>query len=228
MESNDKPHPPVSSTLSEDHKHWDDYYHAADEVQPPPGPSQFAAFVLTELNGLHTRVVDFGCGNGRDTSFFAKYGLEVLGVDNSAVAIETCRENFGRSAQFVHGDVSDSQTYETIKAWLGGSPERDTTIYSRFFFHAVDEKTGIGFLKMARELITPRGRAAFEFRTRLDEDRKKATPHHFRRFIDPQDFARQADTMGFRISYFVEGFGLAKFQTDDAHVARFILELKDV
>ena len=54
-------------------------------------------------------------------------------------------------------------------------------------------------------------------------DQAKETAAHYRRFIDPLNFLTSALARGFELHYFVEGFGYAKYNSDDAHVARVIL-----
>ena len=49
--------------------YWDEYYSSSAEVARSV-PSQFATFVAGELEETH-RVVEFGCGKGRDSLFLS-------------------------------------------------------------------------------------------------------------------------------------------------------------
>ena len=52
-----------------------------------------------------------------------------------------------------------------------------------------------------------------EFRTNLDSNIKKTTPPHYSRFIETVAFLRRCFNAGFRPTYFVQGFGMAKHKT---------------
>ena len=66
--------------------YWDSFYTHDQLIRQQP-PSQFAAFVASEF-GDFPLIVDVGCGNGRDTLFFAHLGYSTLGIDRSSAAIE--------------------------------------------------------------------------------------------------------------------------------------------
>lgn len=207
--------------------YWDNYYTGLDSeidgAMAPEIPSQFAAFILQEIKGHATRVVDFGCGNGRDSKFFARHGYQVLGVDGSREVTELCRSNMGPREEFINASVDD-QDLPMIVRRIFPDDTLTTTVYARFFIHAIDDATQAVFLKSCLDLIGGDGRAAFEFRTDRDASQSKITPDHFRRFVSSMDFAQAATKIGFKVIYFAEGFGFAKYKNDDAHVARFILE----
>ena len=95
--------------------------------------------------------------------------------------------------------------------------------YSRFFLHALTEESEEIFLEFLSNVADGRAFKTFvEFRTNKDIGRPKATPEHFRRYIEPSKFISKLGVKGFKVDYFAEGFGLAKFKNDDAHVARII------
>lgn len=200
--------------------YWDRYY----QSQQQPGvlvPSQFATFVASEFLGAATHIVDIGCGNGRDTVFFGRQGFKVLGVDGSSQAVALCRKKArSEDVEFLCNEVSDPLLSEKLRAFVLGAP---VVFYARFFLHAIDEAAEAAFLRAVRSACGSTDSVAVEFRTKRDEAQAKVTPNHYRRFIDPMDFMEAAHKAGFRISYYVEGFGYAKFRNDDAHVARFIL-----
>src|SRR5450759_1226212 len=71
-----------------DQAYWDQYYSNLTAVTRPL-PSPFGVFVAGELQSPH-RVVDFGCGDGRDSLLFSSHGHRVIGVDASHQA---CRSS---------------------------------------------------------------------------------------------------------------------------------------
>ena len=70
-----------------------------------------------------SRVIDMGCGNGRNALFFAEKGIMVTGVDTSPDLLEIARENarqreFGHFCEFIHGDVTEIPVEDEI--FVGG------------------------------------------------------------------------------------------------------------
>ena len=60
-------------------QYWDNYY-ASKDASRVPIPSQFAPFALQEA-GKPDVVLEFGCGMGRDSIFFARQGVKTIGLD---------------------------------------------------------------------------------------------------------------------------------------------------
>ena len=211
----------VMSQSSE--SYWNRYYLGRDGFSCP---SQFAAFILNEFSHKR-RFIDIGCGDGRDSLFFASYGMKVLGIDGSASAVNLCQEKAskqGLTESFFSGlDIYDSEKCENFVTvhqdeWLGA------LIYARFFLHAIDDAAERNFLKLASDLVGQKGQLCLEFRTHRDEFQQKETAAHYRRYIESLTFLRHARAYGFDCIYSAEGFGFAKYKSDDAHVARLILE----
>ena len=57
--------------------YWEDYY---KNNQDPGEESPFARFVLPFLNKADS-LYELGCGNGRDSIFFEKFGLNIVAFD---------------------------------------------------------------------------------------------------------------------------------------------------
>lgn len=202
--------------------YWNKYYASRSA---PALPSQFAVFVAGEMGGTGT-IIEFGCGSGRDTIFFARHGLRVLGIDGSSAAIEICsarkKQEGLAEASFVCADVGAPEMLVQAQQWLGEGDDF-LVLYARFFLHAITEEDESSLLHAAAQLLEGRdGYFAVEFRTIRDRQQEKVTPHHYRRFITPVDLLNKAHAFGFRTLYFVEGTGFAKYRQDDAHVARCI------
>jgi len=177
--------------------YWDGWYRAG---AVPTIPSQFAVFVATELRDVD-RVVDFGCGNGRDTGVLSALAPTV-GVDMSADAIAAARTRLPQ-VEFRVGSVEQV--------------DGEGLLYARFVLHAVPESTEDALIGG----LAGRWQVAFEFRTPQD-DGPKMTPDHYRRPVDPDRLAVKLQTAGFSIDYLVTGRGMAKWGRDDAHVCRLL------
>ncbi|MBI5017866.1 MAG: class I SAM-dependent methyltransferase [Deltaproteobacteria bacterium] len=80
----------VGIEYTEDQRsHWSRVY-AADAAFFGEGPSEVARSALArfQAEGVET-VLELGCGQGRDTFFFAQSGLRVTALDYSPTAVET-------------------------------------------------------------------------------------------------------------------------------------------
>ncbi|MEF8873770.1 MAG: class I SAM-dependent methyltransferase [Candidatus Thermoplasmatota archaeon] len=53
------------------------------------------------------RVIDLGCGDGRDTDYLRKKNLDVVGIDFSKKMISLAREKYPKST-FIHSDIRDT------------------------------------------------------------------------------------------------------------------------
>lgn len=198
--------------------YWDSYY-AAAAAPTRRLPSQFAAFVAGELHEAY-RIIDVGCGTGRDAMFFAGFGHEVVGIDASSTTVEACRRlarDQGSDASFV---VSNIDTPGLAARVRGDRTPR--LVYARFFLHAITDPEEVSFLDFAAEVTEVGDLVAVEYRTIRDYSGAKTTADHFRRYILPASFDARALSRGFEVTYAVEGFGFAKHREDDAYVARTI------
>lgn len=200
--------------------YWDNYYANTEAIQRPL-PSQFAAFVAGELNESH-RLIEFGCGSGRDSMFFSLHGHSVVGIDASERAVKHCTElaaALSLDATFEVAAIDDSDLASRFPA-----TKTSTVLYARFFLHAINDDEERAFLRLASELTSTGDKLAVEYRTVRDSSNVKVTDAHYRRFVEPAAFQAEASEFGFDVIYAVEGYGLAKYKKDDAYVARCILK----
>jgi SAM-dependent methyltransferase len=177
--------------------YWDGFYRAG---VAPTIPSQFAVFVATEVRDV-PRVVDFGCGNGRDTGVLAAIGPTV-GVDASADAVAV--------AQARHPQLE-------FRVGSAEQVDGEGLLYARFLLHAVPEPVEDALIGR----LEGRWTVAFEFRT-LQDDGPKMTGDHYRRPVDPDRLTVKLEGAGFTVDYLIAGRGMAKWGRDDAHVCRLL------
>ena len=64
--------------------YWDNFYQKKIRISKP---SSFAKFIVKKLKKNKT-LLDIGCGNGRDTFYFNKKGLNVVGLEKSKIAVK--------------------------------------------------------------------------------------------------------------------------------------------
>lgn len=203
--------------------YWDAWYSAG---AAPVTPSQFAVFVLDEVASGCSLLIDVGCGSGRDSFFFAQQGIPTLAIDASAVAIERCRSRVFPEpppVEFLNLVIGDPALSEAVRQHASVARRSDDpiVIYARFFLHAISADAETAFLDWAAQLLRELGGVlAIEFRTTRDVAQPKRTGRHYRRYVDPIEAIAAAQDRGLRLAYFVEGFGFARYQGEDAHVAR--------
>lgn len=204
--------------MSVNRNYWDSFYKGDNRKLSLP--SQFAVFIANEFLEKINTVFDIGCGNGRDSLFFDSIGLRVIGIDASTTSISKL-QNLQTSARFVASDISSNQLSSSLSDLVNS--QDSVLFYSRFFLHAISDQEEKYFWEFVSSFKATNTYVAVEFRTHRDELLSKSTANHFRRFLRPSDLLERALMHGFKCSYFTEGFGYAKYNDDDAHVARILL-----
>ena len=205
--------------------YWNSYY-SAKEV--PELPSQFGVFVLNECRDADF-FLDVGCGNGRDSFFFARHGMPVVSVDYSTAAVADITQRAeadGLPLFALSSACDDPALMGKVTEAIGKLPVSGSgVIYARFFIHAITDEEQSGFLDFCAVFLKQNGgKMAFEFRTAQDENLSKVTGAHYRRYVDPVGFLNELFKRGLTARYFTQGTGYAKYKTDDAHVVRMIIE----
>jgi cyclopropane fatty-acyl-phospholipid synthase-like methyltransferase len=60
-------------------------------------PSNFSQICYRDFEKHHVnKLLELGCGQGRDTLFFASHDLDVYAIDSSKVAIENIKRKIGK------------------------------------------------------------------------------------------------------------------------------------
>ena len=208
-------------TTSDRQRYWKQFYSQKDPLGSLQAPSQFAAFVAQEIEP-GTAVFDVGCGNGRDSLFFAALGLRVLAMDISENAIHAVRRKTSEQGisnlNCVVGDVTGSHLADAIN----GLGVRTACIYARFFLHAITDDEQTDFFKTLAWKLQPGHMLALEYRTTADQYLEKHAPPHFRRYQSAENVNIALQSHGFEMLYETEGQGYAKYRDEDAIIARSI------
>ena len=184
--------------------------------------SKFALFAYKKLTKLKKKfkMIDVGCGNGRDTIFFIKKKIDIMGLDQSNV-IKKNKNFFKRN--FIKKNICSKNL---------NFKKKFDVLYARFFIHAINEKEQENFFKNIKKIIKKRGLLFLEFRTIKDPLIKKGIKiskyerydDHYRRFIDPHEFKNKLDKMNYRIIYFNTSNKYAVYQNQKPHICRVILK----
>ena len=213
----------MSTPATDRDDYWASFYAAKSKGGRLMPPSQFAAFVAQEIEP-ECALYDIGCGNGRDSIFFAEMGFKVVSLDASEAAISVARQKAGErgldNIQFLTENVKGPALSTSIRQ-LGG---KTACVYSRFFLHAITEDEQSAFFDALAETLLSGHRIAFEYRTTADQALEKDAPPHYRRYQDAAAVNAQLADRGFTQLYAIEGQGYAKYKAEDAIVARCLFE----
>jgi SAM-dependent methyltransferase len=220
--------------------YWENFYAHQGQMRP----STFAEFLLPRLQAARpglagrllgrqptpVRIIEFGCGNGRDTLHFARHGHPVLGVDAAHAAVDAATRHAGTaglaSARFQVLDLHDTAALDALlAAEAAAAGNAELLVYCRFFLHAIPEDLQQRLLDSLCRKLRHGFRFAAEFRTDQDEALKKSFgTTHYRRFIDADALVAALETgHGAQREHFETGFGLSVYAGEDPHLCRMLL-----
>lgn len=209
--------------IMNDKEYWKEYY---TKNSKPTNASTFAEFILPKLIE-NKNIIELGCGNGRDSIYFAQNNLNVIAIDQVCEEIDYLNENHKEdNVTFLCDDFTNliQTNHSLIK-----NTDFDY-VYSRFTFHSINEakedrtldwiKTNLKndgyFLLEARSIKDP----MFNQGKRLSETENFTT--HYRRYMDLNKFINKLELRNFEIIYKIEDKDLAVFKEDNPYVIRII------
>lgn len=205
--------------FNRDTAYWNDFY----KKNPPASmqESRFARFVAKYVEKGRT-LVDIGCGNGRDSFFFGRLGLSVVGIDASDEIISSLSRVASAGHSFVCGNFINEKTVYDNRA---------DYFYSRFSLHAINEDGQNELIKNVYGSLSEGGKFFIEVRCVRDSKYGKGEevePNafildgHYRRFIVMEDLLSELIKAGFHIKYAEQEKGFAPFNGDDSEIIRIV------
>ncbi len=211
-------YPNIVEDTVDNSAYWNQYY--KNRVCPEE-PSAFAWYVST-LVEPGKRMVELGCGNGRDAVFFAARGLDVTAVDMSREAVSQLQSRRIANAAFLWGDFVNSEIHR---------PESYDYAYSRFTIHSINRGQEQVLLNNLFRGLRPGGKLFIEVRGVNDplfgkgkrvERNAYFYDNHYRRFIVLDELTDSLEQRGFRVEYAQERTGFAPYGNDDPPVIRVV------
>lgn len=198
-----------------DKEFWEKFY---AERKGTLEPSPFAQFVWEKYKPAGT-LVELGCGNGRDSLFFADLKLDVLGIDQCTTTISRLNALQKNNGKF---EVADFTALGDIGVF--------NNIYSRFTLHSVTKDQASATLNWGYHALTKNGLFFIEVRSVNDELYGEGTEvepdafvtDHYRRFVRLQDLTSELKSIGFQVKYSEESRGFAVYKTEDPSVIRIV------
>jgi SAM-dependent methyltransferase len=199
-----------------DKQYWNTYY---KENKAVSFPSPFAQYCIQKIP-KNSFLLELGCGNGRDSLFFAQQGVKVVACDLAEEAITRLKET--NAGYFFTGDFSnltDDQFEQPLDV-----------IYSRWTIHSLNQKSASKALRWVHRNLADNGSLLIEARSVNDKLFGKGKPaerdafitDHYRRFIRKHELIEELKQIGFEIEEDIESKGLAIHKDEDPVVIRII------
>lgn len=211
-------YPQIVEDPIDNRAYWNQYY---QNKICPTEPSPFARYVGTLIDPGKT-MVDLGCGNGRDTLYFAGLGLQMTAIDLSDSAITLLKQQPIPHVSFVCGDFVQQPAPHG---------ERYDYVYSRFTIHSINQQQERVLLRSLYQTLNSGGKFFIEVRSIHDplfgkgealERNAYFYDNHYRRFIVLEELKAELQEYGFRIEYAQEQTGFAPYGNDDPPVIRIV------
>ena len=201
--------------------YWNKYY----KGKVISNESTFAKFTHTKIKNKKGKILDIGCGNGRDSFFFNKRGYGVTGIDISQKAIQKNSKRKNINISFKKFDIGKDKEVGKFEI-----------IYCRFFLHTVDHFLEKKLIKLIKRSKKENTLVFFEFRNYKDKIFGKFKPSdhnkviefekgHFRRIIDPKKFKKSfIEETKAKIIYEKSGTNLSIVKKDNPNLSRMIFK----
>lgn len=197
---------------------WNNFYKTFS-IQKP---SNFAKYLINKKYIIpNKKLIDIGCGNGRDTFYFKKKGINSFGIDNSETIINLNKKK--NKILFSKVNFCDENLNLKVKFDF---------IYCRFFLHTISDIEEKKFLKNLKKISNKKSKIFLEFRTVNDPlinygeilGKYERMTDHYRRFINVNDFKIQITKHKLNIIDLKVSKSFARFGDDCPEVCRAILE----
>lgn len=219
-----------------DKEFWEERYESDSSI--PLERSRFAEYCLGSGKiKPDDLVLEIGHGNGRDAFYFARHGINVIGIDQSGKTVAQPGKTWVNDGKLglMRGDfVSGSEVMATLMQVVRPDNPKVDHVYSRFTWHSISSMDEERVLSWLPKVLKPGGTVLIECRTVYDDmyGLGKACPFdtyifegHRRRFVTP----------GHLIDRLLENFcvtaelsrGFAPHKNDDPLVLRIQGFLKE-
>lgn len=208
-----------SLDFDRDIMYWNEYYKKIGYAEPP---SLFARYVGEKIvKGKD--MIELGCGNGRDSVFFANKGMNITAIDASDIVIRHLQAKYDYdNLQFICDDFVCSSTLFV---------EHYEYCYSRFSLHAINEKQENKVIRNVYNALKKQGRFFVEVRSINDELYGKGEKvgrnaykynGHYRRFIVKEELENKLKENGFILEYSEEARNFAPYKDTNPLIIRMI------
>ena len=194
-------------------KYWQEFYRKKHTMKPSP----FAEWVQKNYlsNALYP-ILDIGCGNGRDSEYFVKYGHTVNGMDNS---LEANMQDPISGIIYYNTDIKNLSINNKIFQGIY------KVFYIRFILHSISEKEETNLLKWITNKKRFQNLICIETRSGKNDPKTFHYQKHKRRLTNGKKLIKKLLALGYDIIYYQESKGLAKYKKEDPIVIRIIAKI---
>lgn len=201
-----------------DKSYWKEYYRKNPN---PVDPSTFAKFIIGFMEP-EKKLIELGCGNGRDSVYFAQQKINVTAIDQ--IEEEMDYLNKKHSLYNLNFKADDFTNLDTDKKY--------DYIYSRFTLHSVNEEAEKRVFNWITKQLNDEGLFFLEVRSindpmfqkgeKISESENVTT--HYRRYLNFDETIEKLENRGLKIIYKLESQGLAKYKDDDPTLIRIVAQ----
>lgn len=202
-----------------DYKYWNEYY---KKNIAPSEPSKFAKDILKYLES-GKKLIELGCGNGRDAIFLSNNKIDVVAVDQCESSINNLRSSVSSdNIKFVADDFIETKLLEK---------ESFDYVYSRFTLHSISEEEENKLINRVYEALKKDGLLLIEVRSVKDEifglgeqiaRNTYIYNNHSRRFIILDELIEKLTLNGFKVDFADENNDYAIYKDQNPIVIRVI------
>ena len=203
----------------DDLNYWEHYYSVRlkSEKETP-----FAEFCMKNFFKEGQTLIELGCGNGRDSIYFSKNGMEAIGVDQCENIISFLNKKYKNDKlSFMVDDFTN----------LSCDKKYDV-VYSRFTLHSITSQEQSKVFEWAQHVLKVGGYFCIEARGYKNSLYKMGIPEegekdafifesHFRRFLDFEVVVKNMQSK-FNIVYAAEDKDFAPFKNENDYFVRII------
>lgn len=204
-----------------DKNYWKNIYSRQSESEMP---SLFARYVAETLDIEGKKLIELGCGNGRDAIFFANANANIKAVDQCENIIELLNIRFQKV---------DNLSFACQDFTCLDDNDKFDIIYSRFTLHSISKEQENKVVNWAYRNLKPNGKLCIEVRGQKNEIYKVGEPvegepdafilnDHYRRFINFETFCAELKGIGYSLDFAKEQKGFAPYNGDDETYIRII------
>ena len=201
--------------------YWDEFY---VKKQSPSNPSPFSEYCFnnyikntSDYSSKH--LLDLGCGNGRDSNYFAENKLKVTAVDLSSEVINNNKFS-PINPNFISNNAVDSIINATDIDY----------VYMRWFLHAIKEIDERHILKNSYDKLNKNGLIFIEVRSIHDHlfgkgvkiSENEFIDTHYRRFHQKDKLVSFIKNIGFDVIHNIENDGYSKYRDDNPVLIRIV------
>ena len=200
-----------------DKNYWNDYYSKNNKSQKP---TSFAENIIN-LISEKSKIMELGCGTGRDSYYFASKGHTVFSCDQSEVIINNLSKDKQNNPYFFKSDIKN--LHQKINKTFN-------VIYARFVLHALDEEESKKAINWTFDHLEKGGLFLSESRSIKDSiigtgdkiNNRIYKTSHQRRFLKKNELLKDLKDTGFIIDDVVENKDLAVYKDSTPGVIRIV------